>query len=141
MTTSLWKQMAMFKRALPTRPMATQPSSMVGSDTCFSQSRPEVYNVSRKRSANKIRPRSGMPVHFGKFRRHFHSTDHANFTEYRLSANMAVATLNVGTLGPSVGLSFWHSFAIILLVNIFSCLLPAWTASFGLTGLRMTSFS
>ena len=58
-----------------------------------------------------------------------------------MSANMAVATLNVGTLGGAMGLSFWDSFAIILVVNVFSVLLPAWTAGFGLTGLRMTSFS
>ena len=59
----------------------------------------------------------------------------------RLSANMAVATLNTGTLGGSMGLSFWDSFIVILIVNLFSDLIPAWTAAFGLTGLRMTTFS
>jgi anti-sigma-K factor RskA len=58
-----------------------------------------------------------------------------------LSANMAVATLNVGAIGCSMGLSFWDSFAIILVVNLVSCLIPAWTAGFGLSGLRMTTFS
>lgn len=58
-----------------------------------------------------------------------------------MSANFAVATLNTGMVGGSMGLSFWHCFAIITTVNIFSCLLPAWTATFGLTGLRMTTFS
>ena len=59
----------------------------------------------------------------------------------RLSANMAVATLNVGSIGGAMGLSFWDCFAIIVVVNIVSCMIPAWTAGFGLTGLRMTSFS
>lgn len=59
----------------------------------------------------------------------------------RLSANMAIATLNTGTLGVYMGLSFWDSFIVILVVNLFSDLLPAWTAAFGLTGLRMTTFS
>lgn len=54
---------------------------------------------------------------------------------------MAVATLNTGTLGCVMGLSFWDSFIIILIVNLLSDLLPAWTAAFGLTGLRMTTFS
>ncbi|KAF1982711.1 hypothetical protein K402DRAFT_414769 [Aulographum hederae CBS 113979] len=54
---------------------------------------------------------------------------------------MAVATLNVGTIGGAMGLSFWDCFAIILTVNFASCFIPAWTASFGLTGLRMTTFS
>jgi purine-cytosine permease-like protein len=54
---------------------------------------------------------------------------------------MAVATLNTGTLGGVFGLSFWHSFAIILVVNLISCLIPAWTSGFGLSGLRMTTFS
>lgn len=54
---------------------------------------------------------------------------------------MAVATLSTGMVGPSMGLDFWDSFAIILVVNILSCMLPAWTATFGLTGLRMTTFS
>ena len=58
-----------------------------------------------------------------------------------MSANFAVATLNTGMVGGSMGLNFWHCFAIITTVNIFSCLLPAWTATFGLTGLRMTTFS
>jgi purine-cytosine permease-like protein len=58
-----------------------------------------------------------------------------------LSANVAVATLSTGVVGGSTGLSFWDYFAIILVVNIASCLLPAWTASFGLTGLRMSTFS
>lgn len=59
----------------------------------------------------------------------------------RLSANMAVATLSTGMVGGSMGINFWDCFAIILVVNALSCLLPAWTASFGLTGLRMTTFS
>ncbi len=59
----------------------------------------------------------------------------------RLSANMAVATLSTGMVGGTLGLAFWDSFAIIVVVNLLSCLLPAWTASFGLTGLRMTTFS
>ncbi|KAJ5201283.1 hypothetical protein N7449_006086 [Penicillium cf. viridicatum] len=57
------------------------------------------------------------------------------------SANMAVATLNIGSLGGSLGLPFWDSFIVILIVNITSNLLPAWTSVFGLTGLRMTTFS
>lgn len=54
---------------------------------------------------------------------------------------MAVATLNVGSLGGSLGLGFWDCFIVILIVNLASDLLPAWTATFGLTGLRMTTFS
>jgi len=54
---------------------------------------------------------------------------------------MAVATLNVGTIGGAMGLSFWSCFTIIVVVNLFSCLIPAWTAGFGLSGLRMTTFS
>lgn len=54
---------------------------------------------------------------------------------------MAVATMSTGMVGPSMGLDFWACFAIIVVVNILACLLPAWTATFGLTGLRMTSFS
>lgn len=54
---------------------------------------------------------------------------------------MAVATLNIGSLGGALGLSFWDCFIIILVVNITSDLLPAWTAVFGLTGLRMTTVS
>ncbi|KIW27998.1 uncharacterized protein PV07_07690 [Cladophialophora immunda] len=64
-----------------------------------------------------------------------------NACTFWLSANMAVATLNVGSVGGSLGLSFWDCFAIIVVVNVFSCMIPAWTAGFGLTGLRMTSFS
>ena len=59
----------------------------------------------------------------------------------RMSANMAVATLNVGTVGGNMGLSFWDCFTIVMVVNVVSCLLSAWTATFGLTGLRMTTFS
>ncbi|KAJ5521220.1 hypothetical protein N7527_005335 [Penicillium freii] len=58
-----------------------------------------------------------------------------------LSANMAVATLSIGSLGGSLGLPFWDCFIVILIVNITSNLLPAWTSVFGLTGLRMTTFS
>lgn len=54
---------------------------------------------------------------------------------------MAVATLNVGTTGGAMGLAFWDCFAIIVVVNLLACLIPAWTAGFGLTGLRMTTFS
>lgn len=54
---------------------------------------------------------------------------------------MAVATLNIGSLGGALGLPFWDSFAVILVINVVSNLLPAWTAAFGLTGLRMTTFS
>ncbi|KAH8780808.1 hypothetical protein BGZ57DRAFT_926653 [Hyaloscypha finlandica] len=54
---------------------------------------------------------------------------------------MAVATLSTGMVGGSMGFSLWDCFAIIPVVNIASCLLPPWTASFGLTGLRMTTFS
>jgi hypothetical protein len=75
---------------------------------------------------------------------------------------MAVATLNTGMVGGSMGLAFWDCFAIskyireihpselltnltllslVMVVNVFACLLPAWTATFGLTGLRMTTFS
>jgi purine-cytosine permease-like protein len=54
---------------------------------------------------------------------------------------MAVATLSTGMIGGAFGLSFWDCFAIIVVVNVVSCLLPAWTSSFGLTGLRMTTFS
>ncbi|KAL4894719.1 permease for cytosine/purines, uracil, thiamine, allantoin-domain-containing protein [Aspergillus ambiguus] len=64
-----------------------------------------------------------------------------NACTFWLSANMAVATLNTGTLGGAMGLSFWDSFIVILIVNLLSDLLPAWTAAFGLTGLRMTTFS
>jgi purine-cytosine permease-like protein len=59
----------------------------------------------------------------------------------RLSANTAVATLSTGMVGGSMGIAFWDCSAIILVINLFSCLLPAWTASFGLSGLRMTTFS
>jgi purine-cytosine permease-like protein len=58
-----------------------------------------------------------------------------------MSANMAVATLNTGMVGGEIGLAFWDCFAIIIVVNVMACLLPAWTATFGLTGLRMTTFS
>jgi purine-cytosine permease-like protein len=54
---------------------------------------------------------------------------------------MAVATLSTGMVGGAMGLAFWDCFAIIMVVNVLSCMLPAWTASFGLTGLRMTTFS
>ena len=64
-----------------------------------------------------------------------------NACTFWFSANFAVATLSTGMVGPSMGLDFWSSFAVILITNIFSCLLPAWTATFGLTGLRMTTFS
>ncbi|KAF2453465.1 purine-cytosine permease FCY2 [Lineolata rhizophorae] len=64
-----------------------------------------------------------------------------NACTFWMSANMAVATLNVGSIGGVMGLSFWDCFAIILVVNLLSCMIPAWTASFGLTGLRMTTFS
>ncbi|KAN0105979.1 Permease for cytosine/purines, uracil, thiamine, allantoin domain containing protein [Hyaloscypha variabilis] len=64
-----------------------------------------------------------------------------NACTFWLSANMAIATLSTGMVGGSMALAFWDCFAIILVVNIASCLLPAWTASFGLTGLRMTTFS
>ncbi|KAF2791828.1 hypothetical protein K505DRAFT_248050 [Melanomma pulvis-pyrius CBS 109.77] len=62
-------------------------------------------------------------------------------TSTSLSANMAVATLNTGMVGGAMGLSFWDCFAIIIVINVAACLLPAWTATFGLTGLRMTTFS
>jgi hypothetical protein len=58
-----------------------------------------------------------------------------------MSANTAVATLSTGMVGGSMGISFWDCFAIILVVNVASCLLPGWIASFGLTGLWMTTFS
>ena len=54
---------------------------------------------------------------------------------------MAVATVSTGMVGPSMGLDFRSSAAIIVIINVFTCLLPAWTATFGLTGLRMTTFS
>jgi purine-cytosine permease-like protein len=54
---------------------------------------------------------------------------------------MAVATLSTGMTGPSLGLNFYDSLAIVVVVNLFACMLPAWTATFGLTGLRMTTFS
>lgn len=44
-------------------------------------------------------------------------------------------------VGPELGLNFWDSFAIIIIVNLFICVIPAWTATWGLTGLRMTTFS
>ncbi|KAF1969923.1 hypothetical protein BU23DRAFT_571217 [Bimuria novae-zelandiae CBS 107.79] len=53
---------------------------------------------------------------------------------------MAIATLNTGMASASMGLGFRDCFAIIL-INLVSCLLPAWNATFGLTGLRMTTFS
>lgn len=56
------------------------------------------------------------------------------------SANFSVATLSVGMVGPLFGLNFWNSFAIIMIVNPLTILLPAWTATFGLTGLRMLTF-
>jgi hypothetical protein len=40
-----------------------------------------------------------------------------------------------------MSLSFWDSFAVIIPINLFTCAIPAWTATFGLTGLRMTTFS
>lgn len=40
-----------------------------------------------------------------------------------------------------MGLAFWDCFTIIVVVNLLSCLIPAWTAGFGLSGLRMTTFS
>ncbi|KAE8404974.1 permease for cytosine/purines, uracil, thiamine, allantoin-domain-containing protein [Aspergillus pseudonomiae] len=64
-----------------------------------------------------------------------------NACTFWLSANMAVATLTTGALGGPMGLKFWDSFIVILVVNLISDLLPAWTAAFGLTGLRMTTFS
>ncbi|KAF2806963.1 purine-cytosine permease FCY2 [Mytilinidion resinicola] len=64
-----------------------------------------------------------------------------NACTFWLSANMAVATLSTGMVGGSMGLAFWDCFAIIVVVNLLSCLLPAWTASLGLSGLRMTTFS
>ncbi|KAI7365410.1 cytosine-purine permease [Hortaea werneckii] len=64
-----------------------------------------------------------------------------NACTFWLSANMAVATLSTGMVGPSMGLAFWDSFAIIIIINLLSCLVPAFTATFGLTGLRMTTFS
>lgn len=54
---------------------------------------------------------------------------------------MAVATLNTGMVGGELGLAFWDCVAIIAVVNAMACMLPAWTATFGLTGLRMTTFS
>ncbi|KAJ5667341.1 hypothetical protein N7507_003205 [Penicillium longicatenatum] len=57
------------------------------------------------------------------------------------SANMAIATLNIGSLGGFMGLGFWDCFIVIVVINLFSDLLPAWTATAGLTGLRMTTFS
>ena len=36
----------------------------------------------------------------------------------RLSANVAVATLNVGSVGGAMGLSFWDCFIVILVVNL-----------------------
>ncbi|KAL3465571.1 permease for cytosine/purines, uracil, thiamine, allantoin-domain-containing protein [Aspergillus heterothallicus] len=73
--------------------------------------------------------------------RQHNTTKFWNACTFWLSANMAVATLNVGSLGGVLGLPFWDSFAVILTINIVSNLLPAWTAAFGLTGLRMTTFS
>ncbi|KAF1996808.1 hypothetical protein P154DRAFT_607432 [Amniculicola lignicola CBS 123094] len=64
-----------------------------------------------------------------------------NACTFWLSANMALATLNTGMVGGEMGLAFWDSFAIIMVVNVLACLLPAWTAKFGLTGLRMTTSS
>ncbi|KAL4797602.1 hypothetical protein BDV19DRAFT_397582 [Aspergillus venezuelensis] len=55
--------------------------------------------------------------------------------------NMAVATLNIGSLGGALGLLFWDCFAVILVINVVSNLLPAWTAALGLTGLRITTLS
>jgi purine-cytosine permease-like protein len=81
----------------------------------------------------------GMLAPSGKFPLEIHICQ--RLMETRLSANMAVATLSTGMVGGSMGLSFRDCFAIILVVNVASCLLPAWTASFGLTGLRMTTFS
>ncbi|KAL2815612.1 permease for cytosine/purines, uracil, thiamine, allantoin-domain-containing protein [Aspergillus cavernicola] len=73
--------------------------------------------------------------------RQHNTTKFWNACTFWLSANMAVATLNVGSLGGALGLPFWDSFAVILAINVVSNLLPAWTAAFGLTGLRMTTFS
>ena len=39
-----------------------------------------------------------------------------------------------------MGLSFWDCFIVILVVNLVTDLIPAWTSVFGLTGLRMTTF-
>ncbi|KAJ6088434.1 hypothetical protein N7486_009695 [Penicillium sp. IBT 16267x] len=62
-------------------------------------------------------------------------------TTFWFSANMAIATLNIGSQGGSMGLRFWDCFIVIMVVNLFSDLLPAWTATAGLAGLRMTTFS
>lgn len=50
-------------------------------------------------------------------------------------------SIDIGSLGGSLGLGFWDCFIVILVVNLASDLLPAWTATVGLTGLRMTTFS
>ncbi|KAJ5533493.1 hypothetical protein N7494_010045 [Penicillium frequentans] len=81
-------------------------------------------NESLMRRERRRQPSSGMLLHSGRF-----------------SANMAIATLNIGSLGGSMGLAFWDCFIVIVVVNLFSDLLPAWTATAGLTGLRMTTFS
>ncbi|OOF91587.1 hypothetical protein ASPCADRAFT_399920 [Aspergillus carbonarius ITEM 5010] len=73
--------------------------------------------------------------------RQHNTTRFWNATTFWFSANMAVATLNIGALGGSYGLGFWESFIVILLVNLIGDILPAWTATFGLSGLRMTTFS
>lgn len=89
-----------------------------------------------------MRHMCGTRAPFGK-RIRLSATNFRNFNSRmtRLSANMAVATLSTGMVGPSMGLAFWDSFAIIFIINLLSCLVPAFTATFGLTGLRMTTFS
>lgn len=73
--------------------------------------------------------------------RRYNTTHVWNSCTFWLSANMAVATLSTGMTGPSLGLNFYDALAIIVVVNLLACMLPAWTATFGLTGLRMTTFS
>jgi hypothetical protein len=115
------------------------PASRVGSEACSFPWKHLALSESQMRSGSKTLPKSGTPAHSGTYQLLDRFLQLADI--FRLSANSAVATLNVGTVGGSLGLSFWDAFAIILVVNLVSCLIPAWTAGFGMSGLRMTTFS
>lgn len=97
------------------------------------------------KNGNRTQPDSGMLARFGMIHPRPSSLDGCKVEliadeAFRLSANTAVATLNGGAQGGSMGLDFWDCFIIILVVNLLTDLICAWTSVFGLTGLRMTTF-
>ncbi|KAL1868377.1 hypothetical protein Plec18167_008303 [Paecilomyces lecythidis] len=61
------------------------------------------------------------------------------------AANFTASTFSTGTLGPILGLGFWDSFAIIVIINFFTAILVGLFGTFGpATGLRqiaMTRYS